>query len=672
MKESDREAKSNMAETANSKHSKPTTKDMSDIYEEYSSLNEDVNKIVQRVNAKNSSMGESREDKREAKLIKLKDIDCLISLYYDDDFLYLNNYLLDITEVDQCFTRLNSLLSKNLVHLLKTNNNYEGTEKFVSYEWRDLIDNNQLILFLTIFNFYIDNPLTFIIDKLFKDFVFSVNSVFTIKNYDICNVMQYVLPSDIYDISKKPEIITNSENFMDKVSEILIINHLLSGCIYLFNDSINILELLDLFFYNNKKMDYTRHGNMKVFKKVLEKIYLHFDMRSHSTSSLSLVLNSKPSDSVALQRKFKNFPLSNLLCSIKQKKMQIDDECKNQFLNWFSKFSMKWDAKDAEGRIPYCQAVIEQMISLFQLNNIVSFSSTAANNSLLKENFLGFNFDFSKNKKYETFYKIMKCPPSSETASINLKILTKNLSNIIYFENLEKQLVWTIDQEITSPLSVLKQSANKFILKIAYYTIHQSYLKYIGGKCLRPEKFKEIYEFIDLQRFNDFNTIFYKEVDLLSFFNINMNDFIRNPSPIKSKQLIKPVPTKISKSFYSNVIENSKDIENNLNSKPASTKKSETKNLSQQQHHRVAQQKLGSKKAMSPHAMDLPINSLVTTQSFTNRVTKPRYYENTSSNIFNLQLANSFDIDASSMQIKKESFENDLTQYLQTMGLELA
>lgn len=671
MKESDREAKSNMAETANSKHSKPTTKDMSDIYEEYSSLNEDVNKIFQSLNTNISGLADSRKNKREAKLIKLKDIDCLISLYYDEDFLYLNNYLLEISVMDECFSKLNSLLSRDLVHLLKTNKNYEGTEKFVSYEWRDLIDNNQLILFLTIFNFYIDNPLTFIIDKLFKDFVFSVNSVFTIKNYDICNVMQYVLPSDIYDISKKPEIITNSENFMDKVSEILIINHLLSGCIYLFNDSINILELLDLFFYNNKKMDYTRHGNMKVFKKVLEKIYLHFDMRSHSTSSLSLVLDSKPSDSVALQRKFKNFPLSNLLCTLKQSKMQIDDECKNLFLTWFSKFSIKWENKGSEGRVPYCQAVIQQLISLFQLNNIGSYTSSASNNSLLKENFLGFNFDFSRNKKYETFYKIMKCPPSNETASINLNILTKNLSNIISFENLEKQLVWTIDQEITSPLSVLKQSANKFIFKAAYYTIHQSYLKYIAGKCLRSEKFKEIYEFIDLHRFNDFNTIFYKEVDLLTFFNINTNDFIRNPMSVRNKQLIKPVTTKISKSFYSNVIENSREIENNLNSKSASTKKPETKNLRPQQH-RAVQQKPVSTISMSPHAMDLPINPLISTQHFTNRVTKPRYYENSSANIFNLQLANSFDIDASSITIKKESFENDLTQYLQTMGLELA
>ncbi|OBA28670.1 hypothetical protein HANVADRAFT_306 [Hanseniaspora valbyensis NRRL Y-1626] len=659
----------------NGKHSKPTTKDISDIYLQYTSLNKGVKEMLVNSNFSNEDIYKSKFIKNESKIIELKDIDCILSLYFDDEYFYLNNYLIETSVLDECFDSFNKLLSDNLIHLLKSNNNFEDTDFFTVYDWKSLINNNQLLLFLIIFNFYIDNPLTFIIDKIFKDFVFSVNNVFTIKNYDICSVLQYVLPPDIYDISKKPEILTNSEHFMDKVSEILTINHLLSGTIYVFNESINILVLLDLFFYNNKKMDYTRHSNMKLFKKIMEKIYLQFDMRSHNSYSPQHSFSELlcKSGTASLQKKLKNFPLSNLLFKIKQKKMKIDDECKFFFLNWFGKVNIKWDAKNNAARVPYAQASIEQLVSLFQLNNIVSFASSSSSaspfkNDFLKESFIGFNFDFTKNKKYETFYKIMKCPPVTETAVINLKILTKNISNLISFSDLEKQLVWTIDQEINSPLTLLKQSSNKFIFKIAYFTIHESYLKYIAGKCLKQEKFKEIYEFIDLSRFNDFNTFFYNDTDIITAFKINSNDFIKTPFSVNSSKEVKekittPTTIRSKKSIKNSVsLEDINEIERNLNSNFAATKKLQASPL---------QQKMKSKQIPVSPDMDSQFASLLSTSNNKNKVTKFRPYES-STNMINFQLSTSFELDQQPSQLILDSFDNDLKQYLKTTGLELA
>ncbi|XBW37306.1 hypothetical protein QEN19_002888 [Hanseniaspora menglaensis] len=652
----------------NTKHSKPTTKDICDIYEQYSSLNKDVINII---DALDISESEKTASKVESRIIELKDIDCAISLYYDNNYFYLNNYVIEVSVLDECFESFNNLLSGKIIPLLKSNNSCEPTDSFTPYIWRDLINNNQLLLFLSIFNFYIDNPLTFIFDKMFKDFVLLVNNVFINKNYDICSLLQYILPSGIYDISKKPEIITNSEHFMDKVSEILIINHLMSGVVYFFDESINILVLLDLYFYNNKKMDYTRHVNMKLYKKILEKIYINFDMRNHSSSlSTSKSLTAlTATDLASLQKKIKTFPLSNLLFTMKQKNMNIDDECKTLFLNWFSKIDSESIFLKSNCRISYCETVIEQLITLFQINNISVFDSAKTlENPSLNNSFMGFNLDLSKNKMYETFYKIMKCPPTKETATINLKILKKNVSNLITFESLENQMIWLIDQEIKSPLSLLQLAANKFLFKAAYYSIHQSYLKFVSGKCFKEEKFKEIYEFINLSRFNGLNTTFNEDQDILSTFKISSNDFVKEAFSIKQQPVIKTLIPKTKKTSVDTApLENINETKNKSTSKSILGEKSDF--ISPKESLKNCSK--NSRIKLNSLATDPYVSSLIPTSSRKNKVSKINYFE-TSSNILNLQLTNALDFDNTQLHIKKESFELDLNQYIQTMGLELA
>ena len=75
-------------------------------------------------------------------------------------------------------------------------------------------------------------------------------------------------------------------------------------------------------------------------------------------------------------------------------------------------------------------------------------------------------------------------------------------------------------------MSVLQNSSNKFIFKLAYKIIHGGFLKFISGKSLNLSKFKEIYEFIDLSKFNGINTTFTEPDSIMNYFDVKKNHFL--------------------------------------------------------------------------------------------------------------------------------------------------
>lgn len=523
------------------KHSKPTTKDISDIYEEYINLNNDINSILFKyadaINIKDINIKENND---QSKIISLDNLASILTIYYNNDVFSINNFNIDINEIDHIFDNFNSnILNGYLKNLSKSNNLYDKSLKnnnihelnFVNYNWKDLINNNQLILFLLIFNFFVDNPLNLLIDKIISDLVVFINNLFLNNDFkSIEPYLKYVIPSDVYDLSKKVEIITNSEHFMDKVSEILSIHHLLSGQNYLKNDeSINILSMLDIYFFNNKKMDYTRHINMKLFKNIIETIYINFNMRS--TKTVGTKEGSKNIENESLDNKIstntkkpgKKWFFINLINTLKNNNMSFVE--KNFIFDkvdyWFNSLYQAYP-KGTFLRIPYCVIAIEQLIVLYSLANNVFLNYKNSKNYYL----YGFNNVVDSGCKYETFYQMKQMEVEKLNSSLNLKILKHNQSNFKAFNTIEEQVLWVINQEIHDPLSIIQKSSNKFIFKLAYNIIHGDLLKFISGKSLHLSKFKEIYEFIDLSRFNGINTTFIEYKPMNTFFNVNKNHFI--------------------------------------------------------------------------------------------------------------------------------------------------
>ncbi|KAL6933596.1 uncharacterized protein HGUI_01191 [Hanseniaspora guilliermondii] len=534
------------------KHSKPTTKDISDIYDEYINLNNDINSILFKytdsINIKDINNGNNND---QSKVISLNNLSSIITIYYNKDILSINNFNIDINQINIIFDNFNhNILNGYLKNLFKSNNLYDKSLKknniydlnFITYNWRDLINNNQLILFLLIFNFFVDNPLNFIIDKIISDLVVFINNLFL--NNDLKTIepyFKYIIPSDVYDLSKKAEIITNSEHFMDKVSEILSIHHLLSGQNYLKNeDNINILSMLDIYFFNNKKMDYTRHINMKLFKNIIETIYINFNMRSKVTVATSESNNNVNNEcldnkrSTSSKKPGKKWFFINLINTLKNNNMSFRE--KNFIFDkvdyWFNSLYHNYP-KNTSLRIPYCCIVIEQLIVLFSLANNVNLNYKNSKNYYL----YGFNNILDSKCKYETFYQMKQYNLEESNSLLNLKILKHNQSNFKSFDTIEEQLIWIINQEIQSPLSIIQKSSNKFIFKLAYNIIHGDLLKFISGKSLHLSKFKEIYEFIDLSRFNGINTTFIEYNSVTDFFNVNKNHFFELSQTINHKMI---------------------------------------------------------------------------------------------------------------------------------------
>ncbi|CAI8499134.1 unnamed protein product [Hanseniaspora opuntiae] len=146
------------------KHSKPTTKDISDIYEEYINLNNDINSILFKyadaINIKDINIKENND---QSKIISLDNLSSILTIYYNNDVFSINNFNIDIKEIDHIFDNFNNnILNGYLKNLSKSNNLYDKSLKknnihdlnFIKYNWKDLINNNQLILFLLIFNFF--------------------------------------------------------------------------------------------------------------------------------------------------------------------------------------------------------------------------------------------------------------------------------------------------------------------------------------------------------------------------------------------------------------------------------------------------------------------------------------------------------------------------------------
>ena len=526
------------------KHSKPTTKDISDIYDEYMNLNNDVNSILYKYSdvINIQELIKTNTTREDSKILNLDSLGSIITIYYNDELFSINNFHIDVSSIDQIFDTLNkTILNGYLKNLAKSNNLYDKSSSkkqkmydidFVSYNWRDLIKNNQLVLFLIIFNFFIDNPLNLIIDKFTTDLIKFVNHHFVTTESNLIEpYFKFIIPADVYDLSKKAEIITNSEHFMDKVSEILSLYHLLTGKNYLNNDeSINILSMLHIYFFNNKKMDYTRHINMKLFKNIIENIYMNFNMRptfavaSRDSSLVSIDNESMENKKQTNAKKpGKKWLFTNLINTLKNNNMSFTD--KNFIFDkvefWFNSLYQVYP-KDTCLRIPYCCIAIDQLILLFSLAN----NKPLAYRNNLSYCLYAFDNLIDDNIKYETFYKLKQISIDESSAALNLKILKPNSSVFKSFNTIEEQMIWIINKEMTDPLTVLQTSSNKFIFKLAYKIIHGDLLQFISGKSLNLSKFKEIYEFIDLSKFNGINTTFTEPDTIMNYFNVNKNHFM--------------------------------------------------------------------------------------------------------------------------------------------------
>lgn len=563
------------------KHSKPTTKDISDIYEEYINLNNDINSILFKyADAFNIKDINIMDNNDQSKILSLDNLSSILTIYYNNDVFSINNFNIDVKEIDHIFDNFNNnILNGYLKSLSKSNNLYDKSLKknnihdlsFIKYNWKDLISNNQLILFLLIFNFFVDNPLNLLIDKIISELIVFINDLFLNNDFkSIEPFLKYIIPSDVYDLSKKVEIITNSEHFMDKVSEILSIHHLLSGQNYLRNDeNINILSMLDIYFFNNKKMDYTRHINMKLFKNIIETIYINFNMRSTITVGIkegyknleNEYLDNKGSTNT--RKPGKKWFFINLINTLKNNNMSFVE--KNFIFDkvdyWFNTLYQTY-SKDTSLRVPYCAIVIEQLIVLFSLANNVNLTFKNSTNYYL----FGFNNIVDSGCKYETYHQMKQVELEKINSSFNLKILKPNQSNFKSFNTIEDQMLWIINQEIHDPLSIIQKSSNKFIFKLAYNIIHGDLLKFISGKSLNLSKFKEIYEFIDLSKFNGINTTFMEYRTITDFFNVNKNHFI-DISPKKKYEVISSDSNNSLTSSLKKSPKRNKVAKNNKNSK---------------------------------------------------------------------------------------------------------
>lgn len=117
------------------KHSKPTTKDISDIYEEYINLNNDINSILFKyadaINIKDINIKENND---QSKIISLDNLSSILTIYYNNDVFSINNFNIDIKEIDHIFDNFNNnILNGYLKNLSKSNNLYDKSLKKITF-----------------------------------------------------------------------------------------------------------------------------------------------------------------------------------------------------------------------------------------------------------------------------------------------------------------------------------------------------------------------------------------------------------------------------------------------------------------------------------------------------------------------------------------------------------